>query len=152
VKLRVALLAVLAASAGAVAEASAERTFSVAEAKSAFRAQTGLRLVNFRAASTPDATSLRTRPYATSRFGTFQLFVLNPRKLQRMRRVFTHGVAPDARGIHWVPDQAGGWIAVTVHDRNLVLAWFPPHGSHGVDPSWGRLSRAVARFAPRVQR
>jgi predicted metal-dependent phosphotriesterase family hydrolase len=24
----------------------------------------------------------------------FQLFVLNPRKLQRMRRVFTHGVAP----------------------------------------------------------
>jgi hypothetical protein len=151
VKLRVALLAVLAASAGAVAEASAERTFSVAQAKSAFRAQTGLRLVNFRAASTPDATSLRTRPYGTSRFGTFQLFVLNPRKLQRMRRVFTHGVARDARGIHWVPDQAGGWIAVTVHDRNLVLAWFPAHGSRGVDPSWVRLSRAVLRFAPRVQ-
>jgi hypothetical protein len=82
----------------------------------------------------------------------FQLFVLNPRKLQRMRRVFTHGVAPDARGIHWVPDQAGGWIAVTVHDRNLVLAWFPTHGSRGVDPSWVRLSRAVLRFAPRVQR
>lgn len=149
-KLRLAVLAVLAAAAVAGAEANAARTFSVADAKSAFRAQTGLRLVNFRAASTPDATSLRTRPYTTSRFGTFQLFVLNPRKLQRMRRVFTHGVAPDRRGIHWVSDQAGGWIAVTLYARNLLLAWFPPHGSRGIDPSWARLDRIVLRFAPRV--
>lgn len=149
-KLRVAVLAVLAAAAVAVAEANAARTFSVADAKSAFRAQTGLRLVNFRAASTPDAMSLRTRPYTTARFGTFQLFVLNPRKLQRMRRVFTHGVAPDRRGIHWVSDQAGGWIAVTLYARNLLLAWFPPHGGRGIDRSWTRLDRTVLRFAPRV--
>jgi hypothetical protein len=150
VKLRVVVLAVLAAAAVAGAEANAARTFSVADAKTAFRAQTGLRLVNFRAASTPDATSLRTRPYTTARFGTFQLFVLNPRKLQRMRRVFTHGVAPDRRGIHWVSDQAGGWIAVTLYARNLLLAWFPPHGSRGIDRSWNRLDRTVLRFAPRV--
>jgi len=148
--LRVAVLAVFAAATVAGAEANAARTFSVADAKRAFRAQTGLRLVNFRAASTPDATSLRTRPYTTSRFGTFQLFVLNPRKLQRMRRVFTHGVAPDRRGIRWVADQAGGWIAVTLYARNLLVAWFPPHGSRGIDRSWTRLDRTVLRFAPRV--
>jgi hypothetical protein len=150
VKLRCAVLAVLAAAAVAGAEANAARIFSVAGAKSAFRVQTGVRLVNFRAASTPDATSLRTRPYTTARFGTFQLFVLNPHKLQRMRRVFTHGVVPDHRGIHWVSDQAGGWIAVTLYARNLLLAWFPPHGSRGIDRSWARLDRTVLRFAPRA--
>jgi len=150
VKLRFVLFALLAASAVGVGEAGTARTFSVAEAKSAFRAQTGLRLVTFRAASTRDATSLRTRPYTTSRFGTFQLFVLNPLKLQRMRRVFTHGVKQDRRGIHWVPDQAGGWIAVTTYARNLLVAWFPPHGSRGIEASWTRLDRAVVRFAPRV--
>jgi hypothetical protein len=134
-----------------LAEQTGARTFSVPQAKGAFYAQTGVRLVNFRAASTPDAASLRTSPYRTRRFGTFQLFVLNPRKLHRMRRVFTHGVRPDARGIHWVPDRAGGWIAVTVYERNLLLAWFPPHGSRGIDPSWTRLDSAVRRFAPRVR-
>ncbi|HEX2292139.1 MAG TPA: hypothetical protein VHH55_02430 [Gaiellaceae bacterium] len=129
---------------------TAVRSFSVPQAKSAFYAQTGMRLVNFRQASTPDAVSLRTRPYRTSRFGTFQLFVLNPRKIERMRRVFTHGVKPDARGVRWVPDQAGGWIAVTVYRRNLVLAWFPPGGSRGVDATWTRADRAVRAFAPRA--
>jgi hypothetical protein len=149
-KLRLVVLALVAGSAVGVVEAGTARTFSVAEAKSAFRAQTGLRLVNFRAASTTDATSLRTKPYTTSRLGTFQLFVLNPSKVERMRRVFTHGVKQDRRGIHWVPDQAGGWIAVTVYARNLLVAWFPPHGSRGIDASWTRLDRAVVRFAPRV--
>jgi hypothetical protein len=132
------------------AGATSERTFTVAHATSAFHEQTGMRLVNFRSASTADAVSLRTRPYRTRRFGTFQLFVLNPRKLERMRRVFTHGVQRDRRGIHWVSDRAGGWIAVTVYQRNLLVAWFPPHGSRGIDPSWARLDRAVTRFAPRV--
>lgn len=147
----IAVIAALTISAGGVAEAKPVRTFTVPQAKRAFHAATALRLVNFPEASTPDVKSLRTRPYRTRRFGTFQLFVLNPRKLQRLRRVFTHGVKPDPRGIQWVPDQAGGWIAVTVLDRNLVLAWFPPHGSRGIDPSWVRLNRAVVRFAPRVQ-
>jgi hypothetical protein len=145
----VAWLAALAVLVGSAAGTS-ERTFSVADAKRAFYAETGMRLVNFRAASTPDAASLRTAPYTTRRFGTFQLFVLNPRKLERMRRVFTHGVKRDRYGIHWVPDRAGGWIAVTVYDRNLLTAWFPPHGSRGIDPSWQRLHRSVVRFAPRV--
>lgn len=149
---RVAFFAAFMASVVGVAAAQPARTFSVVQAKSAFHAETRLRLVTFRAASTPDVTSLRTRPYRTSRFGTFQLFVLDPGKVGRMRRVFTHGVAPDANGIHWVPDQAGGWIAVTVHDRNLVLAWFPPHGSRDIDPSWRRLNRTVLRFAPLVRR
>jgi hypothetical protein len=142
-------LVALSAGGAAVAEAPA-RTFSAAEAKRVFYAHTGMRLVHFRAASTPDATSLRTNPYRTRRFGTFQLFVLNPRKLRQMRRVFTHGVTPDARGIHWVSDRLGGWIAVTVHQRNLLLAWFPPHGSRGIDASWTRLDRALRRFAPRA--
>jgi Adenylate and Guanylate cyclase catalytic domain len=134
-----------------LAEQANARSFSVPQAKSAFYAQTGMRLVDFRAASTPDAASLRTTPYRTRRFGTFQLFVLNPRKLYRMRRVFTHGVRPDARGIHWVSDRVGGWIAVTVYERNLLLAWFPPYGSRGILPGWTRLDRAVRRFAPRAR-
>jgi hypothetical protein len=129
---------------------NAGRDFTVAEAKRAFHAATGRRLVDYRAASTPDAASLRTQPYRTARFGTFQLFVLNPRKLERMRRVFTHGVRPDGRGIHWVPDRAGGWIAVTVFSRNLLIAWFPPGGSKGIDAGWTRLDRAMRRVAPRA--
>jgi hypothetical protein len=128
----------------------AQRDFTTAQAKRAFKAATGRQLVDYKAASTPDAASLRTNPYRTVRFGTFQLFVLNPRKLERMRRVFTHRVRPDARGIHWVPDRAGGWIAVTVFDRNLLIAWFPPGGSKGVDASWTRLDRAMRRIAPRA--
>jgi hypothetical protein len=124
------------------------RTFSVGQAQTAFRAETGLRLVRFHAASTPEVTSLRTTPYQTRRFGNFQLFVLRPGKIQRMRRVFTNGLAPDSRGVHWVPDRMGGWIAVTLYDRNLVLAWFPPYGSRSTDTSWTRLTRAVQRFAP----
>lgn len=146
----VALVVVLAGLASP-AEASSVRTFSVAQAKSAFKAQTGLRLVDFRAASTPDAKSLQTRPARTARFGSFQLFILNPRKLQQMRRTFTHGVTPDRRGISWVPDRAGGWIAVTVYDRNLLVAWFPPGGSRGVDATWSRLHSAVRKFAPAVR-
>jgi hypothetical protein len=145
--LRVAVLFVLLAG---VAQAAPARSFTVPDAKSAFRAATGVHLVTFRAASTPDAKSLRTSPYRTDRFGTFQLFVLNPRKLAQMRRTFTHRVKPDRRGIHWVPDRTGGWIAVTVYHRNLLTAWFPPHGSRDVDSSWTRLHRAVVRFAPRV--
>lgn len=133
-----------------LADSATTRTFSVPQTKTAFYAQTGLRLVEFRAASTSDAASLRTTPYRTRRFGTFQLFVLNARKLERMRRVFTHGVAPDRRGIHWVSDRAGGWIAVTVYERNLLVAWFPPNRSRAVDSSWARLDRAVRRFAPRA--
>jgi hypothetical protein len=147
---RAALLVLCLVSVTAAAEAQPARTFTVPQAKQAFLGQTGVRLVNFRAASTSDAKSLRTSPYRTSRFGTFQLFVLNPSKLQRMRRVFTHGVKPDRRGIHWVPDRAGGWIAVTVYARNLLVAWFPPQGSKGVDPSWARLDRAVRAIAPRA--
>jgi hypothetical protein len=125
-----------------------ERTFSVAQAKAEFRAETGLRLVNFRAASTRDVTSLRTRPYQTPRFGNFQLFVLHAGKVLRMRRVFTNGVSPDRRGIHWVPDRTGGWIAVTLFGRNLVLAWFPPYPSRATDLRWTRLNRAVRHIAP----
>jgi hypothetical protein len=148
--MRLACIAALVLSTTAVADAATGRTFSVPEARRAFYAHAGMRLVTFRAASTPDATSLRTRPYDTRRFGTFQLFVLNPRKLERMRRVFTHGVKRDRRGIHWVPDQAGGFIAVTVYQRNLLVAWFPPGGSRGIDSSWTRLDRIVRRIAPRA--
>jgi hypothetical protein len=147
--MRLACIAALLLSTTAIADAATGRTFSVPDAKRAFYAQAGVRLVTFRAASTPDATSLRTRPY-TKRFGTFQLFVLNPRKLERMRRVFTHGVKRDRHGIHWVPDQAGGFIAVTVYQRNLLVAWFPPGGSRGIDSSWTRLDRVVRRIAPRA--
>jgi hypothetical protein len=150
VKSLLACMAALALSTAAIADATTGRTFSVSEAKRAFYAQTGMRLVTFRDASTPDATSLRTRPYDTKRFGTFQLFVLNPRKLEHMRRVFTHGVKRDRHGIHWVPDQAGGFIAVTVYQRNLLVAWFPPGGSRGIDSSWTRLDGVVRRIAPRA--
>ena len=136
--------------AASLAVAAAGHDFSVGEAQKAFRARTGMPLVKFVAASTPDVTSLRTRPHDSARFGEFQLFVLRPSKVGRLRHVFTHGTAADGRGIHWVPDQAGGWIAVTLHSRNLVLAWFPPAPSRRVDERWRRLERAVAGFAPQV--
>jgi hypothetical protein len=140
--------ALVSALVGFTGDQATARTFSVPQAKTEFRAETGLRLVNFRAASTPEVTSLRTKPYQTPRFGNFQLFVLHPGKISRMRRVFTSGVAPDSRGIYWVPDRMGGWIAVTLFDRNLVLAWFPPYRSRSTDGSWTRLTRAVRQLAP----
>jgi hypothetical protein len=142
----------LPAAAIAVALALAPRghDFTVAGAKRAFRAQTGLPLVTFAAASTPEVTSLRTRPHETKRFGEFQLFVLKPARVVRLRRVFTHGTPADRTRVHWVPDQAGGWIAVTLYSRNLVLAWFPPSSSRSTDERWSRVERAVAAFAPRL--
>jgi len=122
--------------------------FTVSDAQRAFRGSAGLALVRFPAASTPEVTSLRTRPHNTRRFGEFQLFVLKPSRVEHLRRVFTHGSHADQRGVHWVPDQAGGWIAVTLYRRNLVLAWFAP--SHGTDERWTRLKRAVAAFAQQV--
>jgi hypothetical protein len=125
--------------------------FTVPEAQRAFRNQTGLPLVEFAPASTPQVTSLRTRPHNTGRFGEFQLLVLEPMRVQHWRRVFTHGTRTDARGVHWVPDQAGGWIAVTVFRRNLILAWFPPSPSRYTEERWTRLQRAVAAFARPVR-
>ena len=122
--------------------------FTVPEAQRAFRGSAGLPLIRFAAASTPEVTSLRTRPHNTRRFGEFQLFVLKPSRVDHLRRVFTHGTHADQRGVHWVPDQAGGWIAVTLYRRNLVLAWFAP--SHSTDERWARLKRAVAAFAQQV--
>lgn len=134
--------------AAAVLAAAPGHDFSVPEVQKAFRAHTGLPLVKFASASTPEVTSLRTRPHGTARFGEFQLFVLEPDHVHRLRRVFTHGTRPDRRGVHWVPDQAGGWIAVTLYERNLVVAWFPSTRRQQVDARWARLQRAVATFAP----
>ena len=125
-------------------------SFSVAEVRAKFRAHTGLRLVKFAGASTHEVTSLRTRPHETARLGDFQLFVLRGRDLQRLRRLFTHGVAPDTQGVRWVPDRTGGWIAVTLYDRNLVVAWFPPYPSRELDVRWRRLQDAISSFAPRL--
>ncbi len=64
-----------------------------------------------------------------------------------MTRIFTDGVRADRMGVHWVPDRAGGWIAVTVHARNMLVGWFPSsYGSRRVDPSWRRLQGVVARL------
>jgi hypothetical protein len=134
----------------AVALVPRAHDFSVSEAQHAFRSHTGLPLVRFAAASTPEVTSLRTRPHNTRRFGEFQLFVLKPSRVEHLRRVFTHGTRPDRQGVHWVSDQAGGWIAVTLFSRNLVVAWFAP--SPYTDASWTRLQGAVAAFAPVLQR
>jgi hypothetical protein len=141
-------LASLAASGAAGGASRPPHNFSLQEVQIAFRAHTGMRLVKFAAASTPAVTSLRTRPHQTRRFGEFQLFVLRPSSVPRLRRVFTHGKRADRRGIHWVPDQAGGWIAVTLFERNLIVAWFPVPSGHDVDSRWQRLQRAVASFAP----
>jgi hypothetical protein len=127
------------------------RTFTVSQAQARFRAETGLRLVRFGDASTRDVTSLRTRPHATQRFGEFQLFVVRPDAVRRMRRVFTHGGNPDPDGVYWAPDQAGGWIAVKLLERNLILAWFPPYPTRDLDGRFSRLTDAVRAFAPEVR-
>ena len=141
------MIKALAAAALFVALVPGGHDFTVPETQRAFRSQTGLPLVQFAAASTAEVTSLRTRPHNTRRFGEFQLFVLKPTRVAHLRRVFTHGTRADSRGVHWVPDQAGGWIAVTLFRRNLILAWFAPSPSRYTDERWTRLQRAVAAFA-----
>jgi hypothetical protein len=136
-------------SGAAAADLRRGHDFRVREVQAAFRAHTGSRLVRFAAASTPVVTSLRTRPHETRRFGEFQLFVLRPTSVAHLRHVFTQGRTPDRRGIYWVPDQADGWIAVTLFERNLVVAWFPIPSARAIDERWQRLQRAVATFAPR---
>jgi hypothetical protein len=120
------------------------RTYDVAHVRASFRAHTGLPLVRFADASTSDVTALRSRPHRTRRFGEFQIFVFRPAAARRLARVFTRGGRPDARGIYWVPDLAGGWIAVTLFPANLCVGWFPPAGARQVDERWQRL-QAVAR-------
>ena len=144
------LLALCACAATATAAPPVAHVFTVREVKAQFRSHVGMRLVTFGAASTAEVTSLRTRPHATRRLGDFQLFVRHGRDLRRLRRMFTHGARPDARGVYWVPDRTGGWIAVTLFDRNLVVAWFPPYPSRALDARWQRLQQAVSRFAPQL--
>lgn len=139
--------ACLVAAAAAAAAPPLGHVFTVPEVKTQFRSHVGMRLVTFAAASTPEVTSLRTQPHATKRFGEFQLLVLHGRDLPRLRRLFTHGTPPDRRGVHWVPDRTGGWIAVSLYERNLVLAWFPAYPSRELDARWARLRRAIATFA-----
>ena len=123
------------------------RTYTVGEVRERFRKATGLRLVVFRDATTDEVTSLRSSPHLTPRFGEFQIFVFRPGVAARMTRVFTSGVPADGRGVHWVDDRVGGWIAVTVHGRNLVVGWFPTeYGSHRVDARWRRLQAVVRRL------
>ena len=75
-----------------------------------------------------------------------ELFVFRPGAALKLRRTFTHGVRPDRRRIYWVPDQAGGEIAVTLYGRNLCVGWFPPAGGHFVDARWERLQAAVRKI------
>ena len=86
--------------------------FTVPEAQRAFRSQRGLPLVQFLPASTREVTSLRTRPHNTGRFGEFQLFVFEPLRVQHWG-ASSRTERAQTTGVHWVPDQAGGWIAVT---------------------------------------
>jgi hypothetical protein len=140
----------LAFGAAAPAAPPAGHVFTVREVKAQFRAHVAMKLVTFAAASTPEVTSLRTRPHSTPRLGDFQLFVLHGRNFPRLRRLFTHGVASDSRDVYWVPDRTGGWIAVTLYDRNLVVAWFPTYPSRELDDRWVRLQRAISLFARRI--
>jgi hypothetical protein len=129
------------------AAGSRGRTYTVDQVEQRLSTVTKLPVVLYAEASTPDVTSLRTRPHGTDRFGEFQLFVFRPAAAKRMTRTFTGAGRPDAQGIYWVPDQAGGWIAVTLHGRNLVLGWFPTsYGSKAVDARWARLQAAVAKI------
>ena len=139
----------LAFGAAAAAAPPGGPVFTVPQVKTQFRSHVGMRLVTFAAASTPQVTSLRTRPHTTQRLGDFQLFVLHGRNFPRLRRMFTHGVAPDSRGVYWVSDRTGGWIAVTLYARNLVVAWFPTYPSRELDDRWTRLQQAISLFARR---
>jgi hypothetical protein len=121
--------------------------FTVREAKARFRSHTGMRLVTFTGASTSEVTVLRTQPHSSTRFGDFQLLLLHGRNLPRLRRLFTHGTPPDPHGVHWAPDRTGGWIAVTLFDSNLVVAWFPSYPSRDLDGRWRRLQRTIGAFA-----
>jgi len=49
-----------------------------------------------------EVKSFRTKPHKTARFGDFQVFVLRPDRVSKMRRVFTHGNTP-VDGVYWVP-------------------------------------------------
>jgi hypothetical protein len=125
-------------------------TFTVPQLRAAFQKQTGMRLVPFTDGSTDEVKSFRTAPHKTARFGDFQVFVLRPDRVSKMRRVFTHG-NPPVDGVYWVPDGADGWIAVRLLEKNLVLAWFPPYPSQALDERFDRLTEALRSIAPEVR-
>jgi hypothetical protein len=130
----------------AVALVLAGPPFTTAQVQRSFRAQTGIPLVRVASASTPDVTTLTTRPQVTARFGHFELYVLRPATAQATLRALLGSTRPNARGIYWGRDQQGGWIPYTVRQPNLAVGWFPPGGKKRVDSRWERLQAVVRRL------
>jgi hypothetical protein len=120
--------------------------YTVAGVQAAFRAQTAVPLVRVPSATTPQLTTLGTRPMVTKRFGSFELYVIRPRFAGATIRALVGRDRPDARGIYWEPDQNVGVTAISVLAPNLVVNWFPPGGKHRVNASWTRLNAAVRRL------
>jgi hypothetical protein len=124
--------------------------FTAPQLQTVFHRQTGMRLVPFTDGSTDEVKSFRTAPHKTARFGDFQVFVVRPDRIAKMRRVFTHG-GNAVNGVYWVPDGADGWIAVRLLEKNLVLAWFPPYPTQSLDARFDRLTKALRAIAPEVR-
>jgi hypothetical protein len=121
-------------------------TYTVSGVQSGFKARTGVPLVRLASASTPDVTTLVTRPLLTPRFGHFELYVLRPRTARATLRALLGTTRTDARGIYWTRDQQGGFVATTVFGSNLVVNWFPPRGRKHMDARWQRLQAVVRRL------
>jgi hypothetical protein len=120
--------------------------YTVPGVQAAFRARTAVPLVRVPSATTAQLTTLGTRPMATKRFGSFELYVIRPRFARATIRALVGRDRPDARGIYWAPDQNIGVTAISVLAPNLVLNWFPPGGKHSVNASWTRLNAAIRRL------
>ena len=117
--------------------------FTLTAVRSAFQAETGVRLYPVASATTDQLTTLGTRPMLTKRFGSFELYVIKPRFARATIRALVRNDRPDARGIYWEPDQNTGVTAISVFRPNLVVNWFPPRGKHRLTPAWMRLQAAV---------
>ena len=120
--------------------------YTVPGVQAAFRAETRIPLVKVPSATTSQLTTLGTRPMATKRFGSFELYVIRPRFARATIRALLGSDRPDARGIYWEPDQNAGVTAISVFAPNLVVNWFPPGGRHRVNAAWARLAAAVRRL------
>ena len=127
----------------AVLAVAAAPIYSAKTVQQRFHAVTGTSLAVVGSATTPDVTTLGPGAASERRFGRFELYVLRPATMARTRRAILQGARADAQGVYWVPDQAGGIVAMKVYGPNLVLGWFPKSGLRRLDARFLLLDRAL---------
>jgi len=89
--------------------------------------------------SPDDADVLRLPEQLNELYGGFEVYVLEESTLDRNVERLLDDAEPDERDIYWRRDQDAGWIALTRHGANVILAWFDAPERSQVNERWERL-------------